>query len=179
MKGIVFTEFIEFVEDEFGYAVAQHMIEQAQTSTEGVYTAVGTYDASELLHMVDVLAVHSKSTVEDLLQSFGTHLFSRFAVLYPHFFKGGIHLMDFISNIDQYIHFEVQKLYTDAELPSIETIDKSDDSIHLIYNSKRKLSDFALGLLKGASIHFNEKVSIKKELIHQDGSKVRFLIKKI
>ena len=52
MKGIVFTEFIEFVEDSFGFEVTQEMIEASSLSNDGVYTGIGTYNASELVAMV-------------------------------------------------------------------------------------------------------------------------------
>ncbi|MBT8311465.1 MAG: hypothetical protein HKP23_01335, partial [Flavobacteriaceae bacterium] len=39
MKGIVFTEFLEMVEDKFGLEVVDTIIEKAELPSEGVYTA--------------------------------------------------------------------------------------------------------------------------------------------
>ncbi len=179
MKGIVFTEFIEFVEDFFGFELAQHMIDNAHTPSNGVYSAVGTYNAEEMMSMLIALSKQSKTDIPKLLNLYGKHLFKRFSNLYPQFFKQGIDYLGFISHIDQYIHVEVLKLYPDAELPSIDTVAKGENFIELIYTSQRKLSDFALGLLEGAAIHFNEKVLITTQMIEEDGSKVRFLIQKV
>lgn len=174
MKGIVFTEYIEFVEDSFGFELAQEMIDSAELKSNGVYTAVGTYDVSEMTKMVDKLSVLTKISISELLISYGKHLFSRFASFYPHFFPEGIDIFSFISQVDKYIHVEVKKLYPDAELPSIETILKKDDNIEIVYASTRKLGDFAHGLLLGACDHFNEDIEIKKEVLISDGSKVKF-----
>ena len=43
MKGIVFTEFFELVEDKFGLEVVQQIIDECKLESEGIYTSVGTY----------------------------------------------------------------------------------------------------------------------------------------
>ncbi len=44
MKGVVFTEFIEMVEDQFSADMVDDIIDDAQPPSGGAYTAVGTYD---------------------------------------------------------------------------------------------------------------------------------------
>ena len=51
MKGIVFVQFVEMVEEKFGLATADRIIEQSKLSTNGAYTSVGTYDHTELLQL--------------------------------------------------------------------------------------------------------------------------------
>jgi len=46
MKGIIFTEFLEMVEDRFSPEIADRIIEAADLPSGGAYTAIGTYDAS-------------------------------------------------------------------------------------------------------------------------------------
>ncbi|MFT4982342.1 MAG: hypothetical protein ACI9UR_002213, partial [Bacteroidia bacterium] len=41
MKGIVFTEFLELVEDKFGLEVVNQIIDGCELETDGVYTSVG------------------------------------------------------------------------------------------------------------------------------------------
>jgi len=41
MKGIVFTEFLEMVENKFSPELADRIIEGAEVPSGGVYTAVG------------------------------------------------------------------------------------------------------------------------------------------
>ena len=43
MKGLVFTEFIEMMENDFGFEVADRVIENSDTISKGVFTGVGTY----------------------------------------------------------------------------------------------------------------------------------------
>lgn len=178
MKGMVFTEYIEFVEDTFGFDMAQEMIDGADLPNEGVYTGVGTYDSGELVSMVVKLSELTGIEVPELLTVYGKHLFYRFAQLYPHFFHDGIKMFDFIDQIDNYIHVEVQKLYPDAELPSVATIKRESDSIEIVYSSKRKFGDFAHGLLLGALGFFKEDMTIEKEILVEDGSEVKFVLQR-
>ena len=40
MKGIVFTEFLDMVEKEFGYETVDHIIENSELSSNGIYTCL-------------------------------------------------------------------------------------------------------------------------------------------
>ena len=178
MKGMVFTEFIEFVEDSFGFDTAQDMIDGANLEGDGVYTGVGTYDSSELVSMVVKLSELTKTDIPDLLTAYGKHLFIRFSKLYPHFFPKNIKIFDFLNKIDDYIHVEVKKLYPDAELPKVETVCMDENKMEVLYTSSRKFGDFAHGLLLGAVSYFNENISISKKLVEEDGSQVIFILEK-
>jgi len=46
MKGIVFTEFLELVENKFGLEMLDAIIEASNLESEGVYTRIGTYNFS-------------------------------------------------------------------------------------------------------------------------------------
>jgi Haem-NO-binding len=52
MKGVVFTEFIEMVEDRFSPEMADRIIERAKLPSGGAYTTVGTYDHGEMIQLV-------------------------------------------------------------------------------------------------------------------------------
>lgn len=179
MKGIVFTEFIEFVEDSFGFDISEDMIEGSNLSNDGVFTSVGTYEASDMVNMVVKLSELTNTEVPDLLIAYGKHLFSRFTEMFPHFFPDDITIFEFLSKIDDYIHVEVKKLYPDAELPTINTLSQGSNRMVIEYHSSRKFGDFAHGLLLGASDYFNESLTIEKFTIKDDGSIIKFVLEKI
>ena len=78
MKGVVFTEFVEFVIDQMGDSVADEMFEVANLPSGGAYTAVGYYDHRELIDLVAALSGLTKRPAPDLIRAFGRHLFTRF-----------------------------------------------------------------------------------------------------
>ncbi|MEZ4829520.1 MAG: heme NO-binding domain-containing protein [Bacteroidia bacterium] len=178
MKGIVFTEFLEMVEDKFGFDVADKIVSEASLPSGGIYTAVGTYDHTEMVSLVVNLSHESQVPVPDLLKAFGEYLFGQFVLGYGHFFHGVNSAFDFMAKIEDYIHVEVRKLYPDAELPSFE-IDRTDaNKLILIYRSERGLADFAEGLILGCIRHFQENVQILRENLSSDNSMAKFTLQK-
>lgn len=175
MKGIVFTEFLEMVEDKFGFETADNIVSQADLPSEGIYTAVGTYDHTEMVQLVSQLSEESKMEIPSLLKVFGHHLFSRFVEGYGHFFQGVPDAFTFLSKLESYIHIEVKKLYPDAELPRFDIRFLEDHILEMVYHSDRGFADFAEGLLNGCIEHFDEAISIQREDLA--GSKhVRFVL---
>ncbi|MEM7800343.1 MAG: heme NO-binding domain-containing protein [Chloroflexota bacterium] len=168
MKGIVFTEFLEMVEDVFGWETADTIIEECDLESGGVYTAVGTYPHSEMVQMVVKLSEISGISIPDLLKTYGKHLFGRFSQNYSDFFKGVDSAFDFLLGIENYIHVEVRKLYPEAELPSFEYQRPSDSELIMLYRSERPFADFAEGLIMGCIEHFNEEITIKRKDIGEN-----------
>ena len=127
MKGMVFTEFIELVEDNFGFETSDYIITESNLKSNGVYTSVGTYDFHEMVSLLINLEKKTEIPINQLLETFGSHLFFRFVSLFPQFIDKEKSFYDFVSEIDNYIHIEVKKLYPDAELPDFEIIEKVID----------------------------------------------------
>jgi hypothetical protein len=178
MKGIVFTEFLELVENDFGLEVVQQIIDGCELDTEGVYTSVGTYSHKDLFKMVGKLSEIKGIPVPALLTIFGEYFFNNLKDKYPVFMEKS-NLFNFLNSIDEYIHPEVLKLYPDAELPTFDTEIKSDNEMILNYMSSRKMSDLAIGLIKGAAKYFKEDVDVVKIEEEDDGEKVRLKVNKI
>ena len=88
-------------------------------------------------------------------------------------------LFPFLDCLEKYIHPEVLKLYPGAELPTFSSEMKNENEMLLNYMSSRKMSDVAIGLIKGASKYFKEDVEIFKVSEEDGGEKVILKIKKI
>jgi hypothetical protein len=162
MKGMVFTEFLDMVEQTWSPDLADRLIDHADSATGGAYTAVGTYDHRELVRMVQALAVESEVPVPELLRRFGHHLAKTFSGRFPAFFEAQPTLFDFLSSIDAVIHVEVLKLYPDAELPSFRVDHRADDVMTLTYRSTRHMAPLAVGLIEGAAVHYGRQVNIEQ-----------------
>lgn len=179
MKGIVFTEFLDMVEAKFGYSMVDDLIDSSDLSTNGVYTAIGTYHHSEIVSLLTNLSVKSKIAPEVLLKAFGEYLFDTFLAQYPQFFSAHTDSFAFLESIDSHIHVEVLKLYPEATLPKFVTTINEDGSISMIYQSERKMAALAEGLINKSMIHYQDDCDIVTELIKEDGSEVKFTITRI
>ena len=178
MKGIIFTEFLEMVEEKFGEEVTETIIENANLPSEGAYTSVGTYDHKEMYSLIRELHKKTDMPVPQLMHAYGLYLFVSLANAYQPILSDIDNAFDMLRSVDKYIHVEVRKLYPDAELPHFEVNDIGTDKLEMIYTSERKMSDVAAGLIEGCLMHFKEKATVTKEMIVADGSKVKFEIVK-
>ena len=125
MKGIVFTEFLELVENKFGLEMVDTIILNSNLKSNGVYTSVGTYSFSEMLQLLTHLSEKTGISIDDLLLIYGEHFFEVLKNNYPELLDAYTDPMELISSIENHIHVEVKKIYPDAELPSFEIKEKT------------------------------------------------------
>ena len=180
MKGIVFTEFLDYVAETHDQDMVDDVVDDCQLPSGGAYTSVGTYDHAELQALIAALARRTGDKAPDILRRFGRHLCCRFAEIFPHFFSRKTCLFDFLESVDGYIHVEVKKLYPDAAFPSFHTHARDDASLQFDYRSCRPLAALAEGLILGASDYFREPVGVvQKRYEDPDGGFVRFMIRHV
>lgn len=179
MKGIVFTEFLDLVEDAYGLELKHKIISVSKLPNEGAYTSVGNYDFHELVTLAGHLSAATGTPLRDLLVVFGERIFQRFVRDYGQFFVNAKSTFDFLSHIQDYIHVEVRKLYPDAELPTFQY--PAMDGRHLVmeYRSPRPFAAFAEGLVRATVKHFGEDISVSVEdLSGGAGTSARFDLRK-
>jgi len=179
MKGVVFTEFLEMVEETYSPEVVDEIIEGAELKSGGAYTAVGTYPHQEMIDLAGALSERTGELLPDLMQSFGHHLLGRFGQLYPEFFDGVSDTFAFLETLENHIHREVLKLYPEAELPRFDYVRPDDDTLILHYRSVRPFADLAEGLLHGCIEYWRESVRVDREdLDGLPGTHARFTLKR-
>lgn len=163
MKGVVFREFIDMVENIFGEEMVDDLITATDPASKGAYTSVGTYDHSELLNMVAELSRRTGLGQDVLVHDFGLHLARVFAKKFSGFFDSCEGTFDFLKRIDNHIHVEVKKLYPDAQLPKFTYTEISPYEFELKYESSRDFSHLAHGLIVGCMEHFHESFQIERQ----------------
>jgi hypothetical protein len=77
MKGIVFTEFLELVEEKFGLKMAYYIVSNSELASNRVYTAVGTYDYKGIFTLVQILSKEVNIETSELMIIYGKHFFKR------------------------------------------------------------------------------------------------------
>lgn len=179
MKGIVFTEFMELVEEKFGLEMVDTIIQDSELPSGGVYTSVGTYDHSEVISLVTSLSQRAGVPVSDLVFAFGCHLFKAFTRAYGELFKGIDSCASFLSKVESFIHVEVQKLYPEAMLPSIQYAELDENSFEVRYESSRPFADLAAGLIQECVRHFGENLEIERDAsVGSSGTSARFVLRR-
>lgn len=175
MKGIIFNEFLEMIEEKFGAQMVEYLIDTTKPKSEASYTSIGTYSHSEIINFVVALSDQTKIPINDLIKSFGQYLFHSFRRKHSEMIERYSNGFDLLKKIDSHIHVEVAKLYSDAQLPHFAT-KHNGNILEMIYTSERKLSSLAEGLIEETMTHYNHKSTIRKEMMNKDGTQVKFII---
>ncbi|MCT4630369.1 heme NO-binding domain-containing protein [Winogradskyella sp.] len=179
MKGIIFTEFLEFVEDKYGLIMVNKIIGQSNLASNGIYTAVGTYDFSEMLQLISHLSHNTDINVDDLLMAYAEHLFAVLIKSYPDLVYHYDDPMDLLVSVENHIHVEVQKIYPDAQLPTFDLEERTDNKMVMVYKSHRALYTLGKGLILEIFKLFKVPASIEFEKLNEEGTEVRFFINKL
>ncbi len=175
MKGIILSEFVEFLELTLGSDEAQIIIDDSGIKSKGAYSRVGQYDYQELIQLLTQTASATNKDPVDLLNPFADHLFDMFKRDYSVFFEGVESAAQMLTQIDDHIHVEVKKLYPDAELPKFKYYDKGDKLI-LDYHSPRPLAAVAQALVTACIKFFGESEYLISSKIADDNCSAQFII---
>ena len=180
MKGLIFKYLIQFVETHYGEETRDAMLTKAgRLSSDGTYIEGQTYPYEEIFQLVGNLATITNESMSNNFESFGEYLFIQLAKAFSQFFEPDETLFGFLQKLEDHIHLEVRKKYPDVNLPGFEFTPVDDKNLKMIYKSERAMSDFGIGMIKGASIWFNRKVFVGKKDVsaEQDGTRVELHVR--
>lgn len=175
MKGLVFNSLADLVEDQYGIAVWNRVINQIDSAVDGAYVASDSYAASEALAIIEALVSEVRVPVEDLLDEFGRKLFTDLYNLYPELVDCQTALLPFMTSVGTVIHEEMKILHRDAEVPILTYELYDRHSLTLFYQSPRKMCLLAEGLMRGAAKHYSSEIELEhRECMHNGAKKCEF-----
>jgi hypothetical protein len=176
MKGFIFTNFLDFVEKSNGLDMVDEMLSECDLASEGVYSAFNSYEFDELVSLLTFVSKKTGIEPQVLLEAFGRFVFPYLIGKHSYIVEKYSNALDLIAGIESHIHIEVKKLYEDAELPTFSVVEKTQNSLTLIYTSSRGLTYFAIGLMRETLDFFKVKGKVSMvENYNNDGS-VKFHI---
>ena len=88
---------------------------------------------------------------------------------FPDFFTAHRDPLDFLEQVDSYVHVEVYKLYPDAELPRFYCQRLSPGRLLMDYHSSRHLDDLAYGLITEAITSYGVSADVQRSKVVLDG----------
>jgi len=179
MKGVVFTEFLEMVEEAHGIEFVDVLTSLSELHSGGAYTSVGNYPHEDMLAMVGKLSEMIDVPPKDLVTTFGKYLFKAFSKNYSVFFEGITSSIQLLEGIEAVIHTEVRKLYPEASLPTFDCF-SDDRGLVMDYSSDKPFADLAEGLIQACISHFADDYQIhREEGPTGDAHSSRFVISKV
>jgi len=158
MKGIIFTELLDFVESHAGVTGLEEVLEAA--GLQGVYSATGNYAHQQAIDIVVAASKQVGVDAGELMRLYGRDLFDRLRLRYPMFFEDKTDSFSFLSGIQTHIHDEVKVLYPDTTPPEFE-VTRTEDSIEIRYLSHRPFAVIAHGMIEACIEHFGEDLLVR------------------
>jgi hypothetical protein len=155
VKGVIFTELVNFMESEGGVVFADEVLVEADLPNGGAFTSVGSYPTAHALKMVDIAAQKTGHSVAQLCEAYGRFLFGRFNVLFPDIMKLYTTVDALLDHVGPHIHEEVRVLYPGAQPPSVVT-SRQGDALVVTYESHRPLAHIAYGLIARSIDHYGD-----------------------
>ena len=180
MRGIIFTQFVSFVEQRYGADTLHKTMQRAgRIARDGAYNEAETYPYEEMFQLAGNLAALTGVTLAKIFEDFGEFLFGNLARMFSSFFAPDETLFSFLQKLEDHIHVEVRKKYPGANLPGFTFEPIDENNLSMIYSSERAMSDFGIGLIKGAAIWFKRDVFVGKKDLTPDhsGTKVQLHVR--
>jgi len=160
MKGVVFSELVDWIEQCHGVDVVDEVLLDAELPHGGAYTTAGTYDWREISAIVGSLATRVGTGSEEVLRCYGRYLFPVFAERFAALIGSATNPFDLLAGIGSHIEQEVAKLYSDSELPQFD-VARTPQGLVLDYRSTRPFASLAHGLIEGCFDHFGVEAEVE------------------
>ncbi|MXP26056.1 guanylate cyclase [Altererythrobacter indicus] len=155
MKGIIFTELLNFVESKGGPLFLEQVIAEAKLPNNGAFSTVATYPSQYANALVQAASQLSSIPAQQLCREYGEFLFHRFTVLYPELLAAYKNADQILSHVGTHIHQEVKLLDPEAKPPQVSTREE-DGALIIEYQSHRPFAHIAHGLICGALAHYKD-----------------------
>ncbi len=162
MKGIVFVNFNEFInelwEDEFW----DNLLNEAELPSGGVYTTFDTYDDQKLFTLIYQAVDKKNIYVKDAQFVSGKWVFREFYSFAP----AGVHnftdVFESAHTVQSFIHLEADKLDTDTLHPKSMFLSGTPKKILSHYQSVGKLCFLCEDILPSPARHAGQKVKVSQ-----------------
>lgn len=180
MKGVVFVQFAEFIEESFGLLFWDEVLEAVDPPSGGAYTTVGTYPDEEFLSLLSHICEVKQLDSGDAQVMFGRWLFEKLHAIAPPGNKAQGDPFVFLRRVQDVIHVEVKKLNQDAILPEFRFISETDTCMTMEYISPRHLNRFCEGLILGLGDYMSQPLEVvhKQSILNGDPASIFDVIKK-
>jgi len=161
MHGIIHSELKKFVETRHGADAWKAVLEEAGFSNK-VYLPNTTYADQEAVAIVTAASRLTGTPAEDILESFGEFIVPALMSTYRPMIKPKWKTMEMLLNTEGTIHKAVRIKNPGAQPPSLKFKQTGPNTLKFNYNSWRRMSAVAKGIIKGVAKHYGEKVDIQE-----------------
>jgi len=157
MNGAMFNSLARFIDRDFPQVSFSDLCQQASLKTN-VFAELTWYPDNDFMKVMEVLSEQTETDPAVLWRDFGRETFAHFADIFSEYLGKVKTFQDLVTSLNR-IHHEIKRDGLGTH-PLLEFREASPDHFELRYNSDRKLYDFFLGMLEGATKYYRTDVKI-------------------
>ena len=156
MKGTVVSIWLNTIEKNFGKDIKNNALEKIGWDIDRVISPLDDIVDEEIFSIINEIAKSVNKKYSEVWEIIGYNNVIEFKKWFPSYFERS-NLKSFLVMMDT-VHAQLTKMIKGANPPRIipEEIDETTFILH--YQSKRNLTDYFIGLIKGSADYFNEKI---------------------
>jgi hypothetical protein len=165
MHGVIFTSLREYVTAAHGSEFASDIF-----AGQPVFRPDEAYPDEQLVRLVDRAAQASGRTADAIVHDFGVFTaITTFPRLYPAFYAVAPSARAFLLTVEARIHELVRATIPNAAPPQLAITPLADDSVSIIYASRRGLCVLLRGLVQGTASRYGEQAVLEETTCMRHG----------
>ncbi len=165
MKGTVVGMWLNTIAKLYGEDEKNKILLKEGWDLQHTITPLEEIEDKKIMHFMDSFAKSQSLKTDDLWRRVGENNIQAFREWFPSYFEKDT-AMGFLLLMDK-VHAQLTKMIPGAKPPRLIPVAIDDRNFHMIYESKRGLDSYLMGLIEGVGRHFNEKIEatiVEKEI---------------
>ncbi len=156
MKGTVVSTWVNTLREIFGDEVVDSALSKVGWEISRVITPLEDIPDDEVKEIFTYISQALNKDYGEIWREVGKRNIETFSKWFPSYFER-FSLKGFLMMMDD-VHAQLTKMIKGAKPPRIIATETGNKEIELLYESKRKMYDYFLGLIEGSAAFFNEKI---------------------
>ncbi len=156
MKGTVVSTWINTLKQLYGKEIVDNAVSSVSWNVDRIITPLEDIPDDEIHKIVSEVAKSANLDSGTLWREIGRRNIETFSKWFPSYFER-FSLKGFLMMMDE-VHLQLTKMIRGAKPPRLIATETGHKEIEILYESKRGMFDYLIGLLEGSANFFKEKI---------------------
>jgi len=161
LHGLIHAQLEEFVEASYGADAWKTVLREAGLDGK-LYLPNANYADHEAAAILSAASKLTDTPADSLLESFGEFLAPTLLASYRHLIQPSWKTLDLLLHTEETIHKVVRLRESAPQPPRLDFQRVGPNTLTFNYNSPRRMSALAKGIIKGVAKHYGERVEIEE-----------------
>ena len=166
----------KFVNQSFPPGTWEQFIANTSLS-DGSIEITKAYSLETVMEIINTASEMTGIPAENLKIMFGEHMVPDLFQMYKYYLKPEWRTYEILLNTEEVMHGAVRKLNSTANPPILNVSKISENLLMVDYYSKRRMSNLAVGIIKGIAKYYGEDEQVTVETVtNPDAERVQLKI---